>query len=130
MSTLPTADPFNFDWATTTEFPTTITLGGVVYSIPPVVTPIDFKVNTFFKSRIKLLSASGCKSLLGGNSIPWIIVCVPSISPISSVSIVRTALLPVVVPIEVRIGNDDTSKPLFKISTECIPPSSVVDFVE
>ena len=58
------------------------------------------------------------------------IVCVPSISPISSVSIVRTALLPVVVPIEVKIGYDDTSKPLFKISMECIPPSSVVDFVE
>ena len=31
---------------------------------------------------------------------------------------------------QVKIGNDDTSKPLFKISMECIPPSSVVDFVE
>ena len=111
ISTLPTADPFNFDWATTTEFPTTTKLGGVVYSTPPVETPIDFKVNTFFRSKIKLLSAFGCKSLLGENSIPCTIVCVPSIFPISSVSIVNIALLPVVVPIEVKIGSEETSKP-------------------
>ena len=43
ISTLPTADPLNFDWVTTVEFPTTTTLGGVVYSIPPVKTPIDLK---------------------------------------------------------------------------------------
>ena len=56
-------------------------------------------------------------------------VCKLSISPISSVSIVKTALLPVVVPIEVKIGNEDTLKPLFKICIELIPPNSVLDLV-
>ena len=54
ISTLLTADPDKVVWATILEFPTTTTFGGVVYSIPPVVTPIDFNVNTFFNSRIKL----------------------------------------------------------------------------
>ena len=117
-------------WATILGFPTTVTFGGVVYSIPPVVTPIDFNVNTFFNSKIKLLSAFGCKVLSGVNSIPWIIAFVLSISPIWSVSILKTAFFPVVVPIDVKIGKVDTSKPLFKILIECIPPSSVVDLVE
>ena len=77
-----------------------------------------------------MLSALGCKVLFGLNSIPWVIAWVLSTCPISSVWIDKIAFWPVVVPIEVKIGSEDTLKPLLKISTECIPPSSVTEPVE
>ena len=130
ISTLLTADPDKVDLDIIFEFPTTITFGAVVYSLPPLIIPIDFNVNTFFNSKIVLLSAFGCKVLSGLNSIPWVIAWVLSICPISSVWTDKTAFLPVVVAIEVKICKEDTLKPLFKIPTEYIPPVSVIDLVE